>query len=106
MFRGYCWKFCGSIFLQLLQNKKHQELYFKESEDWTFRGYNRIRGSGEAITATKSTCSVPPSDASDTDDHDSVHSLPVGSTRVKVIYIFLEHTKQLFCYIFFLNTKL
>jgi hypothetical protein len=26
-------------------------------------------------------CSVPPSDASDTDDHDSVHSLPVGSTR-------------------------
>ena len=24
---------------------------------------------------------VPPSDASDTDDHDSVHSLPVGSTR-------------------------
>jgi len=56
----------------------------KEAEDWTFRGYNRIRGSGEAITATKSTCSVPPSDASDTDDHDSVHSLPVGSTRAKV----------------------
>ena len=27
---------------------------------------------------------VPPSDASDTDDHDSVHSLPVGSTRKKV----------------------
>ena len=24
---------------------------------------------------------MPPSDASDTDDHDSVHSLPVGSTR-------------------------
>lgn len=28
--------------------------------------------------------SVPPSEASDTDDHDSVHSLPVGSTRTKV----------------------
>ena len=27
---------------------------------------------------------VPPSEASDTDDHDSVHSLPVGSTRTKV----------------------
>jgi len=27
---------------------------------------------------------VPPSETSDTDDHDSVHSLPVGSTRTKV----------------------
>ena len=27
---------------------------------------------------------MPPSEASDTDDHDSVHSLPVGSTRTKV----------------------
>lgn len=40
-----------------------------------------MRGSREAVTGAKSTCSVPPSDASDTDDHDSVHSLPVGSTR-------------------------
>ena len=107
------------------------------------RGYTRLRGSREAVTGAKSTCSgeykpcfqlpsflqidmmleidwrhvpllmtlqngtfpldslqnpplritqmnwlilnnlppVPPSDASDTDDHDSVHSLPVGSTR-------------------------
>jgi len=55
-----------------------------EGEEWSFRGYNRIRGSREAVTGAKSTCSVPPSDASDTDDHDSVHSLPVGSTRKKV----------------------
>jgi len=55
-----------------------------ETEEWSFRGYNRIRGSREAVTGAKSTCSVPPSDASDTDDHDSVHSLPVGSTRKKV----------------------
>jgi len=55
-----------------------------ETEEWSFRGYNRIRGSREAVSGAKSTCSVPPSDASDTDDHDSVHSLPVGSTRKKV----------------------
>merc|ERR1719206_443278 len=55
-----------------------------EAEEWSFRGYTRIRGSREAVTGAKSTCSVPPSDASDTDDHDSVHSLPVGSTRKKV----------------------
>jgi len=55
-----------------------------EGEEWSFRGYNRIRGSREAVSGAKSTCSVPPSDASDTDDHDSVHSLPVGSTRKKV----------------------
>merc|ERR1719430_589578 len=52
-----------------------------ENEDWGYRGYTRLRGSREAVTGAKSTCSVPPSDASDTDDHDSVHSLPVGSTR-------------------------
>jgi len=54
-----------------------------EGEDWSYRGYTRMRGSREAVTGAKSTCSVPPSDASDTDDHDSVHSLPVGSTRKK-----------------------
>jgi len=47
---------------------------------WSFRGYR----SRETVSGTKSTCSVPPSEASDTDDHDSVHSLPVGSTRTKV----------------------
>merc|ERR1719278_731683 len=52
-----------------------------ENEDWGYRGYTRLRGSREAVTGAKSTCSVPLSDASDTDDHDSVHSLPVGSTR-------------------------
>ena len=36
------------------------------------------------IVSNKVEISVPPSDASDTDDHDSVHSLPVGSTRKKV----------------------
>merc|ERR1719410_1792244 len=51
---------------------------------YSFRGYRAMRGSREAVSGTKSTCSVPPSEASDTDDHDSVHSLPVGSTRTKV----------------------
>ena len=69
---------------------------------YSFRGYRPMRGSREAVSGTKSTCSgkhiviilktlpttllfsVPPSEASDTDDHDSVHSLPVGSTRTKV----------------------
>merc|ERR1719397_502563 len=55
-----------------------------EAGDQWFRGYRAMRGSREAVTGTKSTCSVPPSEASDTDDHDSVHSLPVGSTRTKV----------------------
>lgn len=55
----------------------------REEGDWTFRGYTRMRGSREQVTGTKSTCSVPPSDASDTDDHDSVHSLPVSSTLAK-----------------------
>jgi len=48
---------------------------------WSFRHSYRSR---ETVSGTKSTCSVPPSEASDTDDHDSVHSLPVGSTRTKV----------------------
>ena len=45
--------------------------------------YRDMSGMGP-VSGTKSTCSVPPSEASDTDDHDSVHSLPVGSTRTKV----------------------
>ena len=53
-----------------------------EAGAWSLRGY--MRGSREAVSGSKSTCSVPPSEASDTDDHDSVHSLPVGSTRTKV----------------------
>lgn len=28
-----------------------------EAEEWSFRGYNRIRGSREAVTGAKSTCS-------------------------------------------------
>ena len=28
-----------------------------ETEEWSFRGYNRIRGSREAVTGAKSTCS-------------------------------------------------
>merc|ERR550532_1657966 len=34
-----------------------------ENEDWGYRGYTRLRGSREAVTGAKSTCSVPPSDA-------------------------------------------
>ena len=49
---------------------------------WT-HGRHSYRDMGP-VSGTKSTCSVPPSEASDTDDHDSVHSLPVGSTRTKV----------------------
>ena len=28
-----------------------------ETEEWSFRGYNRIRGSREAVSGAKSTCS-------------------------------------------------
>lgn len=52
-----------------------------EGDEWYRPTYGRARGAREAVQGAKSACSVPPSDASDTDDHDSVHSLPVGSSR-------------------------
>ena len=65
-----------------------------EGDEWGYRGYTRVRGSREAVTGAKSTCSgggrrvlmvvvvvviVVVVMVIMVDDHDSVHSLPVGS---------------------------